>query len=168
MDSPLDVTMPSQIGKEAPIAPPPIPPNPEKDMLLGAIEQTIRRYAEQMINSNNAALQPLTAQQMALRNALGVLQAESEQLQQLDAAMATNERILREAMVQADQVMEDARRRDVPNVDDVLVVPTVVGNQLYSLCAEERAVGDTLFVLSRGLDKGRIGHDVFVKVSLVF
>lgn len=68
------------------------------------------------------------------------------------------------AMVEADRIMEDARRKKVPDVDDVLVAPTLVGGQLYTVAAEERSIADTLFVLSRALDKGRVSTDVFVKV----
>lgn len=60
--------------------------------------------------------------------------------------------------------MDDARRRQAPDVDDVLVAPTVVGQQLYGLCAEERGIADALFVLGRALDRGRISAEVFVKV----
>lgn len=68
-------------------------------------------------------------------------------------------------MLEADRVMEEARMRKVPDVDDVLVAPTVVGGQLYALAAEERGIAEALFVLGRALDKGRVGADVFVKVS---
>lgn len=67
-------------------------------------------------------------------------------------------------MTEADRVMDDARRRKVPDVDDVLVAPTIVGGQLYTLAAEERGIADALFVLGRALDRGRVGADVFVKV----
>lgn len=67
-------------------------------------------------------------------------------------------------MREADRVMEDAGRRRAPDVDDVLVVPTVVGGQLYGLAAEERGIKEAMFVLGRGLDRGRVGADVFVKV----
>lgn len=67
-------------------------------------------------------------------------------------------------MIEADRVMEDARKRKVPDVDDVLVAPTTVGTQLYTLAAEERGIADALFVLGRGLDGGRVGVEGFVKV----
>jgi hypothetical protein len=70
-------------------------------------------------------------------------------------------------MIEADRVMEDARRRQAPDVDDVLVAPTFVGGQLYTLAAEEKGIADALFVLGRALDKGRISADIFVKVSFV-
>jgi len=60
-------------------------------------------------------------------------------------------------------VVASAATRDVPGVDDVLVVPTVVGGQLYELACEERAVGDAMFVLGRALERERIGVDVFLK-----
>lgn len=81
----------------------------------------------------------------------------------MDSALATNEQVLKGAMVEADRVMEDARRRKVPDVDDVLVAPTLVGGQLYTLAAEEKGIADAIFVLGRALDKGRVGAEVFVK-----
>jgi ESCRT-I complex subunit TSG101 len=112
-----------------------------------------------------SAVIPLQSQQAALQTAYSRLQAELGELQQLDAALAQNEQILKGAMIEADRVMEDARRRKAPDVDDVLVAPTLVGGQLYTLTAEEKGISDALFVLGRALDKGRISADVFVKVS---
>jgi ESCRT-I complex subunit TSG101 len=164
LDSPLDVTLPSQSGQSAPIPAPPIPPNPEKDALLTALSTTLVAQLRQNITDNAAAIAPLQAQQQALRDAHSRLQSELDQLQQLDATLASNEHILGAAMVEADRVMDDARTRQVPDVDEVLVAPTVVGGQLYALCAEEHACADALFVLARALDKGRVGADVFIKV----
>lgn len=59
--------------------------------------------------------------------------------------------------------MRDASGRRRPEVDEVLVCPTVVGGQLYNLVAEERACEEARLALGRGLDKGRIALDVFVK-----
>jgi ESCRT-I complex subunit TSG101 len=143
-----------------------VPPNPEKDALLRALSQTLVAQIRQTVTSNTSAITQLRAQQTALQTAYSRLQAELGELQQLDAALASNEQILKGAMIEADRVMEDARRRQAPDVDDVLVAPTFVGGQLYTLAAEERGIADALFVLGRALDKGRVGADVFVKVSL--
>jgi ESCRT-I complex subunit TSG101 len=112
-----------------------------------------------------AAVAPLRAQRAALQSAYSRLQSELGELQQLDAALASNEQALKGAMVEADRVMEDARRRKAPDVDDVLVAPTIVGGQLYTLAAEEKGIADALFILGRALGKGRVSIDVFVKVS---
>jgi ESCRT-I complex subunit TSG101 len=66
-------------------------------------------------------------------------------------------------MVEAEKVMRDAAGRRRPEVDEVLVCPTMVGSQLYALVAEEKACGDARVALGRGLDKGRLPLDVFVK-----
>lgn len=95
------------------------------------------------------------------------MQAELAQLAQLDALLAGNERILAEAMREADRVIEGVARRELPAVDDVLVAPTLVGEQLYGLVADERSIADAMHMLVRALDKGRIGADVFVKVCAI-
>lgn len=164
----LSVTIPSQAGPQQNLPVPPVPPNPEKDALLTALSTTLVAQLTRTISQNNAAVAPLQAQQAALHSAFATLQSEIDQLKQLDAALASNEQILRDAMREADRVMEDARRRKAPDVDDVLVAPTVVGGQLYNVAAEERALAEALFVLGRALDKGRVGGDVFVKVCLLF
>ncbi|KAF2710223.1 UEV-domain-containing protein [Pleomassaria siparia CBS 279.74] len=163
LDDSLEVTIPSQTGTQVPLPVPPVPPNPEKDALLRALSQAFCSQIRQTVSSNQSAITPLLAQQSALQTAYTHLQTELEQIQQLDAALASNENILRDTMREADRVMNDARQREVPDVDDVLVAPTVVGGQLYSLAAEERGIADALFVLGRGLDRGRVGADVFIK-----
>jgi len=92
------------------------------------------------------------------------MRSELSELQQLDATLSSNEKILHEALREADVVKESVGQRKAPTVDEVLVAPTVVGEQLYGLVADERGIADAMFVLSRALDKGRIEGDVFVKV----
>lgn len=131
---------------------------------MRALSHALVSQTRQTVNSNVSAVTPLLSQQAALKNAYSRLQAEFGELQHLDAALASNEQILKGAMLEADRVMEDARRRKAPDVDHVLVAPTIVGGQLYALAAEEKGIADGLFVLGRALDKGRVGADVFVKV----
>ena len=66
-------------------------------------------------------------------------------------------------MRSADTVVADAAHRTVPGVDEVLVAPTVVGEQLYELVAEERACVEARAVLGRALDRGRIGCEGWAK-----
>ncbi|GME49891.1 Aminotransferase class V/Cysteine desulfurase [Neofusicoccum parvum] len=162
LTSELDVTLPSQTST-IPLPVPPVPPNPQKDALLSALSHSLVSLTTQTVQSNTTAVQPLRAQGVALRGAHARLQQELEQLQQLDAALASNERVLGEAMREADRVMDDARARVVPDVDETLVAPTVVGGQLWGLVAEERGLEEAIFLLGRGLDRGRVGAEVFVK-----
>ncbi|KAL8662761.1 MAG: hypothetical protein Q9202_004453 [Teloschistes flavicans] len=145
------------------LAPPPIPPNPHKDALLQALSQTLTEQVQMAHASNMSAIPPLRAQQAALNEALHKINQEMSQLSDLQAMLDSNEQILRQAMRDADQVLEDAKRRDVPAVEEVLVAPTVVAGQLYENVIEERVLEETRAVIGRALDKGRIGGDVWAK-----
>lgn len=80
--------------------------------------------------------------------------------------LSSNEKILHQAMRDADKVLEDAKRRKVPDVDEVLVAPTIVAGQLYQIVAEEKATEESRGVLAKALDKGRISGAVWAKVLL--
>ncbi|MCJ1299099.1 hypothetical protein MMC08_001890 [Hypocenomyce scalaris] len=157
-DKPLPTTQPTNIPA------PPIPPNPEKDALLSAISRTLTQHLHSSIQSNSSSLGPLHAQHAALTTTLHAMQTELSHLNNLSALLTSNENILRKAMRDADVVMGEAKRRkDPPGVDEVLVAPTVVGGQLYELCAEERALEEARGVIGRGLDQGRVGVEVWAK-----
>jgi len=68
-------------------------------------------------------------------------------------------------MRDADNVIAEAKHTTVPQVDEVLVAPTVVGGQLYVLVAEERACVEARGVLGRALDRGRVGVETWVRAS---
>ena len=112
-----------------------------------------------------SAVTPLRAQQTALANTMHGLTVEMSQLNNLESLLSSNETILHRAMRDADRVLEDAKRRQIPNVDDVLIAPTVVSRQLYEAVADERATEDCRNVLAKALDKGRINSNMWAKVS---
>jgi len=161
LTSPFENPIPAQAANAAP---PPIPPNPQKDALLTALSQTLTEQVRFTHESNLSALPPLRAQQAALTSTLNAINAEMSRLNDLESMLCSNEGILHKAMQDADKVLEDAKRRKVPNVDEVLVAPTVVAEQLYRLVAEERAIEDSRGVLGKALDKGRIGGGVWARV----
>ena len=163
LSSPLDVTLPSQSGELPPIPVPPVPPNPEKDALLHALSNALVAQTHQVLDSNAAAIAPLMAQQHALRTAHAALTAELNQLQALDAALESNERTLHETMARADAVMRDAASKKRPDIDELLVCPTVVGGQLYTLVAEEHACVEARVAVGRGMDRGRVSLEAYVK-----
>lgn len=112
-----------------------------------------------------SAIPPLRAQQAALNETLTKINHEMSQLNDLQTLLDSNEKILRQAMIDADKVLDDAKRRDVPAVEDVLVAPTVVARQLYETVIEERVLEECRTVMGKALDKGRIGGDVWAKVE---
>ncbi len=161
LTSPFENALPTQPTN---IAPPPIPPNPHKDALLSALSQTLTQQINSTHASNLSALPPLRAQQTALTSTLNAINAEMTQLNELEPLLSSNEAILHQAMRDADKVLDDAKRRKVPNIDEVLVAPTIVAGQLYANVAEERAIEDSRAVLGKALDKGRIGGGLWAKV----
>ena len=161
LTSPFDTAFPTPAAE---VAPPPIPPNPQKDALLQAISQTLTQQIQSTHTSNMSAIPPLRAQQAALNETLSKISHEMSQLSNLQALLDSNEKILRQAMVNADKVLDDAKQRDVPAVEEVLVAPTVVAGQLYESVIEEMVLEECRTVVGKALDKGRIGGDIWAKV----
>ncbi|KAL9129245.1 MAG: hypothetical protein Q9217_002257 [Psora testacea] len=160
LTSPFETTLPARTNN---VVPPPIPPNPQKDALISALSLTISQQIQSTYASNMSAIAPLRAQQAALTSTLNAINKEMSQLNDLEAMFASNKTILHQAMCDADGTLEEAKRREVPNVDDVLVAPTVVAGQLYQTVAEKRAIEDCRSVLGKALDKGKIGGGVWAR-----
>ncbi len=146
--------------------PPPIPPNPQKDALLSVLSQALTQQAHKSYATRFAAIPPLQAQQTAMHTTLAAINQEISQLNNLETVLSSNEVILHQAMRDADKVMEDAKHRKVPSVDEVLVAPTVVAGQMYELIADEHSLEECRAVVAKALDRGRIGGDMWAKVSL--
>ncbi|KAI0006818.1 UEV domain-containing protein [Xylariaceae sp. FL0662B] len=161
MDEPLTLSLPSPSNLPAP----PIPPNPEKDMLLRQLASTLHTYRQRAREQNEASLAGLAAQRSAMLTALQNLQNDGAALPPLAALLSSNTAILQSSLQEADRVIGRARTLEPPPIDDLLVAPTVVANQLYDLVAEERALGDAIFVLGRAVERGRIAPPVFAKTT---
>jgi len=114
---------------------------------------------------NDSSMAGLQAQRTAMLSAIPAFQAEGGQLTQLSNVLTSNSNILHDALHKADAVIEGSKSHPVPEVDELLVAPTVVANQLYTLVAEERALGDAIFMLGRAVERGRITPAVFAKMT---
>ena len=143
---------------------PPVPRNPEKDALLHTIGQKLYEIRQAEAAKHATTLQSLAAQRDALNNALHNLQQESSQLSALQATLNSNTAALNQSLSAADRLIKSVPSLTPPSIDDLLVAPTVVANQLYDLVAEEKALGDAIFNLGRAVEKGRIEPQVFVKM----
>lgn len=159
MDEPLTLNIPSPSSVPAP----PIPPNPEKDALLRQLAATLHQIRTRTREQNDSSMQGLQAQRTAMLNAMSTMQSEVGALTQLSNLLQNNTNILRDTMRRADETIENSKRLPEPDIDQLLVAPTVVGNQLYELVAEERALADAIFVLGRAVERGRVAPAVFAK-----
>nr|XP_036584916.1 UEV domain-containing protein [Colletotrichum truncatum]KAF6794684.1 UEV domain-containing protein [Colletotrichum truncatum] len=161
LDEPLTLSIPSPSSMPAP----PIPPNPEKDALLHQLAQTLYNLRQRSRQQNESSMAGLQAQRTAMLSAFSTLQSEMGTLSQTSALLQSNASILVDALRKADTVIEGSSRQTAPDIDELLVAPTVVANQLYNLVAEEKAIGDTIFVLGRAVERGRISPAVFAKTT---
>ncbi|KAG6358613.1 hypothetical protein INS49_012131 [Diaporthe citri] len=161
MDEPLTLNIPSPSSVPAP----PIPPNPEKDALLRQLGATLYQMRARTREQNDSSMQGLQAQRTAMLNAMSTMQSEVGALTQLSNLLQNNTNILRDTMRRADETIENSKRLPEPDIDQLLVAPTVVGNQLYELVAEERALADAIFVLGRAVERGRVAPAVFAKTT---
>ncbi|KAK1752296.1 tumor susceptibility gene protein [Echria macrotheca] len=161
LDEDLSLTIPSPSTVPAP----PIPPNPEKDALLHQLARTLFDLRQRARTQNETSLAGLAAQRTAMLAAAQRIQAESAQLTQLSALLTSNTAVLQESLRRADGVIESSARQTEPDIDELLVAPTVVGNQLYELVAEERALADAIFVLGRAVERGRIAPGTFARMT---
>jgi ESCRT-I complex subunit TSG101 len=144
---------------------PPIPINPEKEHLLHLLSQSLVSQIHQKVNQNTSALAPLRAQSIALQEAHSRLNSELSQLTALDNTLTTNERILHQALSDCDRVIADSKSTPQPPIDDVLVAPTVASTQLWNLQADEAAIREALWCLQRAVGAGRVGSEVFIKMT---
>ncbi|KAI0891613.1 UEV-domain-containing protein [Annulohypoxylon nitens] len=163
MDEPFSLALPSSSATNLP--PPPIPPNPEKDALQRQLASTLHNLRLRARSQNESSLIGLAAQRNAMLAALQNLQSDSASLTPLSSMLASNTSILQNSLQEADRVISSAQTREPPPIDDLLVAPTVAANQLYDVVAEERALGDAIFVLGRAVERGRISPAVFAKTT---
>ncbi|PFH56640.1 hypothetical protein XA68_16208 [Ophiocordyceps unilateralis] len=161
----LDEPLAPQMTADSAVAAPPIPPNPEKDGLLRQLAETLASMRQRSRQQDESSMAGLKAQRGALLAATAALQSEASQLTQLSQVLTSNTKILHEALHKADGVIDGSRNHPAADMDELLVAPTVVANQLYTLVAEERALGDAIFMLGRAVERGRISPAVFAKTT---
>ncbi|RKF58873.1 putative escrt-i component [Erysiphe neolycopersici] len=163
LSAPLALTapLPSNTDPHAP----PIPSNPEKDLLLQKIGHELYYRRQKIREEIDSTIPGLQAQRDDMLASLAKMETEIYALNSLDNLITTNTSILHTSLKQADTVILSSQHRRLPSVDELLVAPNVVANQLYDLVSEERSLGDALFVLARAVEKGRISPVVFVKMT---
>ncbi|KAG9241297.1 ESCRT-I component [Calycina marina] len=162
LDAPLTLTIPTSTPN---LPAPPVPSNPEKDMLLSTIGRALLTQRQHTASQTTSSLPGLHAQHTAMLTSLQSMQSEISALELLTSLLNSNTDILHTALRDADSMISSSQHRTAPSIDEILVAPTVVGNQLYELISEERSLGDALFVLSRAVERGRVSPAVFAKMT---
>jgi ESCRT-I complex subunit TSG101 len=134
-------------------------------MLLHNLGRALYSQRQHTRTQTSSSLPGLQAQNHAMLSALTNMQTEVQALESLSTLLNSNTDILHTALRDADAMIDSSQHRTAPNIDEILVAPTVVGNQLYELVSEERSLGDALFILGRAVERGRISPAVFAKMT---
>lgn len=163
LSDPFDITLPANPAHDH--TAPPIPPNPEKEHLLHLLSQSLVAQANAKISQTQSALPMLHAQSQAMQEAHQRLQHELSQVEQLDRTLASNESILQANMQACDKVIEESKKMSLPDIDHVLVAPTLLQNQLWSIEAEIAGLREAVWVLQRAVGAGRVGAQDFVRLN---
>lgn len=145
-------------------SPPKLPPNPQKLAAIQSIQNALAHIAQNelqpMVSHNDVRLlqthETLNWMSRSVRT-------EMVELDRIVQASHENEKILTEKIQQAQALIQSLQERTAPNIDEIVVAENVVYNQLYDLVAETNAIEDTMYILSKALDKGRISLDAFLK-----
>ncbi|RMY44387.1 hypothetical protein D0863_16225 [Hortaea werneckii] len=183
---PFEISLPTDptTTNHLPSTAPPIPPNPEKEHLLHALASTLATQTQAKVAQNLQAVAPLQAQNSALRAAIGKLEKEVQGLEEWGRVLDSNEGILRRVIGECEGVVKRYAKTaaatqqsgggDVaggggaggknPPIDDILVPPTLLANQLWTLCAEEASCREAMYVLQQAVDRGRAGGRDFVRL----
>ncbi|SZF02708.1 unnamed protein product [Blumeria hordei] len=163
LSTPLDPANPQASNVDLPA--PPVPHNPEKDLLIQKIGHALYSQRQQQRAQTTSTLARIEAQHNSMLSRLAEIESEMQKLGSLNDLLETNTKILHGALYDAEIVIKSSKHRTLPSIDELLVAPTVVANQLYNLVSDERSLGDALFVLGRAMERGRISAAVFAKMT---
>lgn len=157
MDAPFEPL----ISDSTTAPPPPPPPNPQKDLILHQIAAKLYSLAQGQSAKTSTALQQTKTQQQSIVSATASLKGEIATLSRLGDDCVFNQSVLQEKIIQADNVIREAKERPLPEIDGLVSATTIVHEQLYKLVSEDLALGEAVWVLGRVLDgrsaKGREG-----------
>ncbi|CAK5277430.1 unnamed protein product [Mycena citricolor] len=160
-----------------PAPPPPVVASPPIPNLLDADEAP----ALGIVSLHNEVHAKLSSSLASLSTALAL---DAERLRAHQGALLAGEPAIRDEMARLEAVRDvcngvvgrvgavvsgaeswvnDVRGRGEPSVDELVCGVSIVGNQVVNLVAEDNAIEDTIFHLSKALNSGRIDLERFLR-----
>uniref|UniRef100_A0A060T873 ARAD1C34210p n=1 Tax=Blastobotrys adeninivorans TaxID=409370 RepID=A0A060T873_BLAAD len=156
----MDMDNPAQAQNQTP---PPPPPNPERMRTIEEFEKALKEAEAELTREREVDDHALEHTEQALSWIAGELQDQKAQLERISKGCKDNQQILTDKIAQAQNLIQEAKNRRIPNVDDVVCAENVVYNQLYTLVAEDNVIDDTVYVLASALDRDKIQLETFIK-----
>ncbi|KAJ7273674.1 Vps23 core domain-containing protein [Mycena haematopus] len=142
---------------------PPAPPNPELLRLHAAVHTKLSSELASLAHAFALDAERLRAHQADLLAGEPALRDEMGRLEAVRDVCRTAAGRMRGAVEAAERNVADLRNKSEPEVDELVCSTTIVHNQLINLVAEDNAIEDTIFHLSKALNSGRIDIDRFLR-----
>ncbi|KAK7203773.1 UEV domain-containing protein [Myxozyma melibiosi] len=145
---------------------PPLPPHPEQTRLLTQIADALQRKADAAAPQMKKQTDQLKGTLDMLSRAETNLAREASELERIAEGCERNLKILSDRIGQAEARTAEAKKDGAQanlDVNSIVCAEAVVFNQIYELAADDLAIGDTIYVLGKALDRERIGLDEFLK-----
>ncbi|ODV63929.1 ubiquitin-binding ESCRT-I subunit protein STP22 [Ascoidea rubescens DSM 1968] len=156
-----------------PTSNPALPPKPSSIHLNAQKQKILKNIQTSLVNLIKSDFDPFVtiadSQLLKLKNAISQLENlykyENDSLVYYKESISTNEKILNEKTLEAQNVINTADTLPDPNVEEIICAETVLFNQLYHLVSDDTAISDTLYALNKAYDSGKISFDSFLKYS---
>ncbi|KAJ7109340.1 UEV domain-containing protein [Mycena epipterygia] len=164
----LDEDTPSQPVLYAPQAvlpgpAPPRPPNPELLRLHAAVHAKLSSELASLGHALALDAERLRTHQADLLAGEPAIRDEMARLEAVRDVCRTAAARTRAAVETGERNVADLRAKSTPEVDELVCSTTIVHNQLINLVAEDNAIEDTIFHLSKALNSGRIDLERFLR-----
>ncbi|KAF7294965.1 UEV-domain-containing protein [Mycena indigotica] len=143
--------------------PPPRPPNPELVRLHSAIHSKLIAELSSLQQALSIDAERLRAHQADLLAGEPAIRDEMGRLEAVRDVCRTAAGRMRNTVETAERNVSELRAKSEPEVDELVCSTTIVHNQLINLVAEDNAIEDTIFHLSKALNSGRIDLDRFLR-----
>ncbi|KAJ7685150.1 UEV domain-containing protein [Mycena polygramma] len=160
-DAPGPVLYAPQAVPAAPA--PPRPPNPELLRLHAAVHTKLSSELASLGHALALDAERLRAHQADLLAGEPAIRDEMGRLEAVRDVCRTAADRMRGAVETAERNVADLRAKSTPEVDELVCSTTIVHNQLINLVAEDNAIEDTIFHLSKALNSGRIDLERFLR-----
>nr|GAT58716.1 UEV-domain-containing protein [Mycena chlorophos] len=146
-----------------PAPPPPRPPNPELLRLQAAVHSKLTAELASLQHAMTVDADRLRAHQADLLAGEPAIRDEMARLEAVRDVCRTAAGRMRSTVETAERNVAELRAKNEPEVDELVCSTTIVHNQLINLVAEDNAIEDTIFHLSKALNSGRIDLERFLR-----
>ncbi|KAJ6596854.1 UEV domain-containing protein [Mycena vulgaris] len=142
---------------------PPRPPNPELLRLHAAVHAKLSSELASLAHALALDADRLRAHQADLLAGEPAIRDEMARLDAVRDVCRTAAARMRASVEAGERNVADLRAKSTPEVDELVCSTTIVHNQLINLVAEDNAIEDTIYHLSKALNSGRIDLERFLR-----